>query len=95
MHARLKQRLLYYVVTLMLVFLVGKLLYVSHECREQFGVSRHQHVVGDTWNLNEHQIESNIATEIERMKRNNGKLFHGGGRNGNKEGIYIYTYIQR
>lgn len=76
MYVRLKQRLLFYAVSLLLVFLVGKLLYVSHKCKEQTGASAHKHSEDDGWNLNEHGIESNIANEIERLKRHNGVLRH-------------------
>lgn len=72
MHERLKQRLLNYAFTFFIMMIFGKLYSVNKECRQSLDSSNafHKHDGGDTWNLNDHQIEVNMAKEIDRMKRN-------------------------
>jgi len=71
MHERLKQRLLNYAFMFFIVLIFGKLYTVNRECRQSLDTSQgfHKHAGGDNWNLNDHQIEMNMAKEIDRMKR--------------------------
>lgn len=73
MHERLKQRLLNYAFMFLIMMIFGKLYSVNKECHQSLSSSNqfHKHDGSDTWNLNDHQIELNIAKEIDRMKRNN------------------------
>jgi len=65
MHDRLKQRLLNYMCIFFTLMCFGKLY-----LRDNSKVNDHQHVVGDSWSLNEHEIQTNLDKEYNRLRRN-------------------------
>ena len=68
LHMRLKQRILYYSIMCILLLLIGKILFLSNDCKKDTDLKPHKHG-HDPWNLNEHHIEYEVYKAINKLRR--------------------------